>query len=398
MRDVCKDSSELTVLRLFDYAWAPIVWFSLARWRICPGTKPEVSIQVDTVRLQYDIDAILARLYMLCDFRVCMPFRATLSLFRALTANPFLFNLVINTFTLSRPLQGVLRSSFYSTTFRRYLSRLTSIDTYPMQLRVAVNKQLMMLGKLESDSSSSNDMVLDEDFGNVLSTAIEATPDGIGLLAATKEGDERGALELLHKGTDPNIHDGYGWSPLMYAAAARMRVSLLALLDAGASVNHRDVLGRTALHVAASSGNVESVNILSQLAADLDSPDIFLHQTPIMLSLISQSADDISEILLRAGSKPNVSDVYGTTPLMLAADKGIGRVVERLLSLGGDPNLMNDIGATALMYACASGNERCIKALLDSGASINQADVGGRTPKEWAEEYGQLAIVSLVSG
>jgi ankyrin repeat protein len=48
----------------------------------------------------------------------------------------------------------------------------------------------------------------------------------------------------------------------------------------------------------------------------------------------------------------NITDRYGRTPLMLAAQNGHTTIVELLLKNGADPNIQSDIGNTPLHYVC----------------------------------------------
>ncbi len=61
---------------------------------------------------------------------------------------------------------------------------------------------------------------------------------------------------LLSNSADVEARDSLGWTALLIAAAAGQMENVTALLDAGAKVGAANDKGQTALHYAASKGNV----------------------------------------------------------------------------------------------------------------------------------------------
>jgi ankyrin repeat protein len=85
---------------------------------------------------------------------------------------------------------------------------------------------------------------------------------------------------LKAKGIDLEAENQYGQTVLMVAAYQGRMAMVQALLDADVEVNHK---GWTALHFAASSGQVEVVRVLLEHSAyiDAESPS---HTTPLMMA------------------------------------------------------------------------------------------------------------------
>ncbi|KAJ2499448.1 hypothetical protein GGH96_003513 [Coemansia sp. RSA 1972] len=80
--------------------------------------------------------------------------------------------------------------------------------------------------------------------------------------------------------------------------------TILQMLRAGVSVDTADSIGRTALHIACSSGNTESVRLLLHMGANVDAADA-LGNTPLMLAATG-ARSDIVVPLLEAGADPRV--------------------------------------------------------------------------------------------
>ncbi len=97
-----------------------------------------------------------------------------------------------------------------------------------------------------------------------------ADRDGLSALhVAAANGYSDVAAALLAAGGEPNVPDARGYPPLHYAALSGKRVVVEALVSAGAEVNARDSrTGNTALHVAASRGDVSLVRALLSTGAN----------------------------------------------------------------------------------------------------------------------------------
>jgi uncharacterized protein len=123
--------------------------------------------------------------------------------------------------------------------------------------------------------------------------------------------------------------------------------------------------GTTALHWAASNGDLESV-----------------------------------KILLAAGANPRASNRYGVTPLALACQRGDPRVVERLLTAGARTTDALPGGETPLMTAARAGNADAVRTLLAHGADVNAREETRRqTPLMWAAAEGNTAVMrALIEG
>ena len=158
--------------------------------------------------------------------------------------------------------------------------------------------------------------------------------------------------------------------------------------------------------------------VVTALVALISIPLIYfftVDQNDFQDPLLNASRDgnvDVITQLLANGSDPNKRDVFGNTPLSVAAHFGQTEAVKLLLNRGAnidgipgemsplhcavysrhsktaalllknnaDPNRADEYGYSPLAVAAGHGNATLVKLLLDAGANIEQADNLGWRP------------------
>jgi ankyrin repeat protein len=276
----------------------------------------------------------------------------------------------------------------------------------------------------------------------------QANPEGeTPLMAVARTGNVAAATLLLDAGADVNAIELWGQqSALMWAAAQKHPAMIKLLLSRGADVDARGAVrnwerkvireprpkdmnqgGFTPLLYAAREGCIECARELVAGGADLDLPDPH-RVTPLNMALLNLHFD-FAAYLIEAGADVNKWDLYGRSPLYLAADMstlpvmGNGAMVvlpsmdklkaidvARLLlekganvnaqlkrrppyrnvpqDRGGDAILSQ--GATPLLRAARAGDTPMVKLLLEHGALVDLPSNQGVTPLMAAAgvEYG----------
>lgn len=93
---------------------------------------------------------------------------------------------------------------------------------------------------------------------------------------------------------------------------------------------------------------------------------------------------------MKKGYNPDLKDIFGRTPLSLAAENGHEMVVKLLLATDGvDLESADDTGETPLTWAAGAGQVEVVKLLLEHGADPGADPVtwDSRTPLSWASEF-----------
>lgn len=257
------------------------------------------------------------------------------------------------------------------------------------------------------------------------------------LMAVARTGNVAAATALLDAGANVNAIELWGQqSALMWAAAQKHPAMIKLLIARGADVDARGAVrnwerkvireprpkdmnqgGFTPLLYAAREGCIECAKELVAGGADLDLPDPH-RVTPLNLALLNLHFD-FAAYLIEAGADVNKWDLYGRSPLYVAADMstlpvmGNGAMVvlpsmdklkaidvARLLldkganvnaqlkrrppyrnvpqDRGGDSIL--SFGATPLLRAARAGDTPMVELLLAHGALVDLPSNQGVTP------------------
>jgi len=268
------------------------------------------------------------------------------------------------------------------------------------------------------------------------------------LMAVARTGNLDAARALVQAGADVNAREDWGGQSALMWAAARGNSDMVRFLAAnGADLDARGVVrqwarkiiteprpkdmnkgGFTALLYAAREGCIECVRALIEAGADPDLADPE-RVTPLNMALLNLHFD-VAAYLIEAGADVDKWDLFGRSPVYMAADvntlpvMGNGAMVvipsidehtamdvgQMLLEAGADPNIRlkrrppyrnvpqdrgGDTilaqGATPLLRAARAGDVDFVRLLLAHGALVDLPSKEGVTPLMAAAgvEFGQ---------
>jgi len=209
------------------------------------------------------------------------------------------------------------------------------------------------------------------------------------LLWAAHKGNFSCLKLLLSRGADWKEKDNEGQTSLHLCIShkcSKCSSFLFRYIPPGA-VDDQDVNKRTAMHTAASFGNVDQVRLLIKKNSNVGIPDIE-GKTPLHRAAASkdpQAVDCIQCILETAPSVINWQDYEGCTALHLAVAGGNEAVVLSLISLEScDVNALDNMFRTPLHWAAVSGHSAIVSMLLHSKADTSSSDSAGATPLHYA--------------
>ncbi|MEI6190957.1 MAG: ankyrin repeat domain-containing protein [bacterium] len=176
-------------------------------------------------------------------------------------------------------------------------------------------------------------------------------------------------LSLIKSGAKVDEADKNGQNALMFATTLNCPYSFQTLLDNGANVNFADKKGKTVLMYAveAKQQNMDMISLLIKNGANVDAKNTS-EWTALHYAATVGNVPAIN-LLVKSGANINARKDSGATPLIVATLTSHVDVMKILLDLGADPLIKTSSGMSAMDYAKlakGSSNQQGMIDLLNS--------------------------------
>ena len=201
--------------------------------------------------------------------------------------------------------------------------------------------------------------------GNDINSKIDDF-EGTYLHEAISEGDIESISFLLSKGADVNMLNNSTQSPLIIAIEAdEVNIDLIKLLiDTGANINFKDSQGDSPLILAGEQQDLELMRVL------LNTPNINVNivdrrgRTALHEAIISSNIE-MCRLLIEYGADVNIQDNNGDTPLLKAfkVNEFNLEIVRLLVDRGAYININDNNNRNVFFYAEIYDNEELINIL-----------------------------------
>ena len=224
------------------------------------------------------------------------------------------------------------------------------------------------------------------------------------------------AKMLLEAGADVNQQTNYGWTALLTATQNRHYHFAAYLLDHGADPNRANKGGWTPLYLATDNRNIESGDYPVR-KPDMDHLDfikLLVAKGAIVNARICGAASTDKECkgdTTETRTNFTMQWLYedGATPFLRAAQSGDIELMKFLLDHGADPKIMTAHKDSALAVAAGIGwvegvtfewspeqSVEAVKMCLDLGIDPNVADDQGRTALHGAAHKGRTEVIQIL--
>ena len=149
------------------------------------------------------------------------------------------------------------------------------------------------------------------------------------------------------------------------------------------SIDTRDLDGWTPLHWACRRGNYQAMGLLLTNGADPHLLNDTEHRNALHLATQSNSFPCIEKLLQhRRGNlvlNIDARDIYGNSPLWIAAEYNCVAALATLIRHGADLNSCDRFNTTPLLKAASDNSHEAITQLVNAGADYQRRDSFGNT-------------------
>jgi ankyrin repeat protein len=207
-------------------------------------------------------------------------------------------------------------------------------------------------------------------------------------------------VQLSHAQVAPSATEMAAYRGLHAAAALGDTNKIEQLVSTGSDVNLRDAYGRTPLHVATFAKQRAAVQTLIKAGADKGALENDRYDA-ITIAAVADDEETLRTLLSLGASAKLTTSRYDGTALIAAAHLGHDGVVRQLIAAGAPLDHVNNLHWTATIESIVLGNggprhQATLKALVEAGANLQLTDGHRQTPLDLARSYGYTEMARIL--
>ncbi|GAM17870.1 hypothetical protein SAMD00019534_010450 [Acytostelium subglobosum LB1] len=203
-------------------------------------------------------------------------------------------------------------------------------------------------------------------------------------------------LLLAHQPEAVNFRDVGGTSPIFLAAQSNFSAMMHLLLEHGARVDYMvEQTNDTLAHVLAFSGTVSDMELITSKGVDINALNI-LGETALHIAATSGNKDMIDYLVKKRGLDVNLKSVDGSTPLLIAVKQHKLSTARQLLELGASPNIGDEEFRFPIHEAAHIGLPKMVMLLLEYDADTKVVTKGGMTALDLSIEKKNKSCSALL--
>lgn len=192
------------------------------------------------------------------------------------------------------------------------------------------------------------------------------------------------------------LEDSDGKTPLHHAVRLeRTNISRI-LIERGVSVEKRDGLGLTPLHLAAAKGSLEQVQLLIEHGADIATIIDSNGETTLHFAAQNSHTDVLRFVLEHGPLDVNCETYLNVTALHHAVVSGKAEGCELLLRRGANVDSKIQGRETPLFLGVHLDKVDCVRVLLKYGADVRDKPYGQNSTLQSAIKFGKRAVKKSV--
>ncbi|XP_073509591.1 uveal autoantigen with coiled-coil domains and ankyrin repeats isoform X2 [Phyllobates terribilis] len=215
------------------------------------------------------------------------------------------------------------------------------------------------------------------------------------LMRSAERGDvDKISSTLSKKGVNPSKLDLEGRSAFHVVASKGHLESLNAILLHGVDLTAPDAAGRNALHLSSKYGHSLCLQKLLQFNCPTENVDL-QGRTALHDAAMSECCSSV-QLLCDHGASVNATDLDGRTPLALATQMCRPAICQLLVEKGAEINARDKQNKTPLMLGCEYGCREAVEVLLRAGADVTLVDTLGHDCAYYSRIGDNLEILSLI--